>query len=108
MKVTVLLLVPLALVLLGSPVLSDSYGPYFQCYPPERDTFGDAFRMARDGQILDPDAGLNLEPVEGLEGRAAEGIHEKYIESLGKKAGGGGGGGTVGFVPLITGGAMGQ
>jgi hypothetical protein len=55
---------------------------------PERDTFGDAFRMARDGQILDPDAGLNLEPVEGLEGRAAEGIHEKYIESLGKKAGG--------------------
>lgn len=107
MKLKLLLLVLLAVVLIGSPVLSDSYGPYFQCHPPERDTFGDAFRMARNGQILDPDAGLNLEPVEGLEADAAERVHEKYLESLAKKAGGGGGG-TVGFVPLITGTGMGR
>ncbi len=106
MKARFLMLVPLALILLSSPVLSDSYGPYFPCDCPQRDTYGDAFRMARDSQILNPDAGLNLEPVEGLDGPAAERVYGNYLEGF-KKKGGGGGGGTVGFVPLITGAGMG-
>lgn len=99
--------VPLALILLCSPVLADSYGPYFRCDCPQRDTYGDAFRMARDGQILNPDAGLNLDPVEGLEGPAAKKVYDNYIETFTTKAGGGGGG-TVGFVPLISGSGTGQ
>ncbi|NLI81244.1 MAG: hypothetical protein GX443_06095 [Deltaproteobacteria bacterium] len=108
MQARCVLTVAVFLFLLVSPALAGSYGPYFPCTPPERDTFGDAFRMARDSQVLNPDASSNLDPVKGLEGRVAEKIHEKYVDALGKKMGGGtGSGGTVGFVPLLTGG-MGQ
>lgn len=33
--------------------------------------YGDSFRMARDNQILNPEASENLELVEGLDGTAA-------------------------------------
>lgn len=53
--------------------------------PPPEDTFGDAFRKARADQALNPDAGRDLAPVEGLDGRAAELIMDKYYKSFGKE-----------------------
>ncbi len=108
MNVRLMILVPVMLLLLCSPALADSYGTYFPCFPcygdQQKDTFGDAFRMARDSQILNPDAASNLDPVVGLEGQAAKKVHDNYIDGFGKKQGSGGRGGTVGFVPLLTGG----
>ncbi len=72
--------------------------------PPVRDTFGDAYRIARDNQVLNPDAALNLDSGEGLDGQAAENIYEKYVDSFKKPQGGGCGGTSFGgFVPLIGG-----
>lgn len=105
-----MILVPVMVLLVGSPVLAGSYGPYFPCFPcageQQKDTFGDAFRMARDSQFLNPDAASNLDPVVGLDAKAAKKVHDNYIEGFGKKQSGGRGG-TVGFVPLL-GGGLGQ
>ena len=43
------------------------------------DNWGRSFESARYNQILNPEAGKNLEPVVGLEGPAAERIMEGYI-----------------------------
>lgn len=92
-------MVPFAVLLLSSMVLADSHSPYFgDC---RRDTFGDSFRSIRDNQILNPDAGMDLEPVEGMDGRAAEAGYKKYIESFSKQKGGESSG-TVGFLPQIS------
>lgn len=102
MKARFMILVAVMLFLIDSPALADSYGPYFQCFPcyneQQADTFGDAFRMARDSQIVNPHAAANLDPVVGLEGQAAKNIHDKYIDGFSKKAEGGGGV-TVNFAP---------
>lgn len=93
----------LAVLLTGSPVLAaGSYGSYFydDC---RRDTFGESFHGMRDAQILNPDAGSNLAPVEGIDGQAADISYMKYIESFSKqknKAGSEGGG--VGFLPVVS------
>jgi len=52
----------------------------YKCDP--RDDFGKAYTLAVAGQILNPDAGTNLEPVEGIDGRAAEKIMKNYVESF--------------------------
>jgi hypothetical protein len=52
----------------------------YKCEP--RDDFGKAYTLAMAGQILNPDAGTNLEPVEGIDGRAAEKIMKNYVESF--------------------------
>jgi hypothetical protein len=40
--------------------------------------YGNSFRMAKTGQILNPEAGKNLEPVMGFDGRATLLNVEKY------------------------------
>ena len=52
----------------------------YTCEP--RNDFGKAYTLAKAGQILNPDAGTNLEPVEGIDGRAAEKIMKNYVESF--------------------------
>ncbi len=52
----------------------------YKCEP--RDDFGKAYTLAKAGQIMNPDAGTNLEPVEGIDGRAAEKIMKNYVESF--------------------------
>ncbi len=42
------------------------------------ESFGKAFRTARENQILYPDASKNLDPVTGLDGQAAEAAVERY------------------------------
>jgi len=45
--------------------------------------FGLAYTMANDQQTLNPDAGNNLDPVQGLEdGRAAKHTMERYRSSF--------------------------
>lgn len=49
------------------------------------ENWGRSFESARYNQILNPEAGKNLEPVVGLEGPAAERIMEGYISGDAKK-----------------------
>ena len=44
--------------------------------------FGKSLETAKNNQILNPDAGKNLEPVVGLNGEAAEQGVDKYKESF--------------------------
>lgn len=57
----------------------------FMCGSP-RERLGDAFRAQKENQILNPDAQWNMEPVEGLDGNAAEHVYNRYVESF-KKSG---------------------
>ncbi len=44
--------------------------------------WGKSFESAKNNQILNPDAGKNLDPVVGLDGTAADYSVEKYKESF--------------------------
>jgi hypothetical protein len=51
--------------------------------PPREETmldknWGRSYESAKYNQILNPEAGKNLEPVVGLDGEAADGVAEKY------------------------------
>ena len=48
--------------------------------------FGKSFESAKNNQILNPDAGKNLEPVVGLNGVEAEYGVDKYKKSFEKQA----------------------
>ncbi len=50
------------------------------CAQPTRldKNYGRSFKQARLNQILDPEAGKNLEPMTGLDGKAAQASIEKY------------------------------
>jgi len=47
--------------------------------------YGKSFESAKNNQILNPDAGKNLEPVVGLNGEAAEQGVDKYKKSFEKE-----------------------
>jgi hypothetical protein len=47
--------------------------------------WGKSFESAKKNQILNPDAGKNLDPVTGLDGEAADMNMEKYRESFKEK-----------------------
>lgn len=46
--------------------------------------YGVSQKLAIANQTLNPDAGRNTAPVEGLDGFAAKKIHEQYIKSFEK------------------------
>ena len=48
--------------------------------------YAKSFESAKNNQILNPDAGKNLEPVVGLNGEAAEHSVDKYKKSFEKQA----------------------
>jgi hypothetical protein len=48
--------------------------------------WGRSYQTAKYNQILNPDAGKNLKPVEGLSGKAAENSVEKYEGSFKEKS----------------------
>ena len=61
------------------------------CAGPTRvdKNYGKSFKQARVNQILDPEAEKNLEPVTGLDGKAAKAGIEKYRMTFeGSRAGG--------------------
>lgn len=68
------------LIILSSTAVAQCF--YFGYQP--REDFGDAYRQAKANQILNPEAARNLDPVEGFEGRAAEKVMQKYVDSFGK------------------------
>jgi len=47
--------------------------------------FGNSFESAKNSQILNPDAEKNLEPVVGLDGKAAEYTVDRYKKSFEKE-----------------------
>jgi hypothetical protein len=47
--------------------------------------WGESFEMAKRNQILNPEAGKDLDPVTGLDGEAAEANMEKYRDGFGEK-----------------------
>ncbi len=68
--------------------------------------YGMSYSMAKQGQILNPGASKNPEPVTGLNGNAAGANEEKYIQSFSK---GSGGQASKGFVvPMIPAGTAGM
>ncbi len=56
----------------------------FACAGPTRveKNFGKSVRQARINQILDPEAEKNLEPVTGLDGKAAQATIERYRKTF--------------------------
>jgi len=64
--------------------------------PVEMD-YGTSTKLATYGQILDPEASKNLDPVTGISGRAAMGILEDYFDKIGcASTGSSGGSGKAG------------
>ena len=53
--------------------------------------WGRSFEEQRVGQLLDPSAGKNTKPVDGMNGRAAEGAVQQYEGSFGGGSQRGGG-----------------
>jgi hypothetical protein len=73
---------PLALLALASLMLMTGSG----CRPTTLGAnTGVAYGLAKQGQILNPDAGENLEPVVGMEGVVAETAMEQYRKSFEKQ-----------------------
>ena len=101
MRVRVFIVSALTVLLICTSVLAEPC--LFMCGSP-REHLGDAFRAQRDNQILNPDAQWNMEPVEGLDGNAAEHVYNRYVDSF-KKSGSKqtSGVSTVGFLPVMTG-----
>ncbi len=56
-------------------------------YPTNTDlNWGRSYEMAKFNQILNPEAGKNLNPVEGMPGRAGEKVVANYEKSFEGKA----------------------
>ncbi len=54
-------------------------------YGALEDEDGVSYNAAKSGQILDPGASKNLEPVMGMSGKAAEAAMKQYTDSFNKK-----------------------
>ena len=70
-------------ILIGSIVM---FLTLASCVGPSRldVDYGTSHKLATFNQVLDPDAVKNLEPVEGLDGNAAERVVEKYEKDFEK------------------------
>jgi len=44
--------------------------------------WGKSFQFVKENQIANPDAGQNLEPVTGMDGKSAEVVIDQYHESF--------------------------
>lgn len=53
---------------------------YYQGEPPLEKNWGRSFESAKYNQTLNPEAGDNLAPVEGLDGEAAEGVWKDHLK----------------------------
>ena len=53
-------------------------------YGALEEDYGKSFNTAKYGQILNPGASKNLEPVTGLNGKATEAVMKKYVDSFSK------------------------
>jgi hypothetical protein len=54
------------------------------CATTLEENWGTSYQQAKQNQLLDPAAGKNLEPVEGLDGHASSVVMKRYYEALEK------------------------
>ena len=69
------------ILLLGAIII---FSCLYGCAGPSRleMDYGTSFKLQKFNQILDPDAGKNLELTEGLDGRAAGATVDNYYKSF--------------------------
>jgi hypothetical protein len=72
-------------VILAVGIFGCAQHPVIQTESQLDKNWGRSFEAARYNQILNPEAGKLPEPVEGLEGPAAERIMEGYMEGSAQK-----------------------
>lgn len=84
MQVRYLALIGLTIVLSTSSVCAETFVEWYQRTYQRETHFGVSHEAAKSGQILNPEAGENLDPVYGLDGEAAETTTEKYRKSFGE------------------------
>ncbi len=58
---------------------------YYQGESPLDKNWGRSFESAKYNETLNPESGENLEPVEGLDGAAAEIAQQRYLKGEQKK-----------------------
>ena len=69
-------------------VLIAAFSIFSGCAATQLDeNWGKSFESAKSNQILNPEAGQNLEPVVGLDGQAAEGSLGNYRKGFAPKKG---------------------
>jgi hypothetical protein len=76
----------LGLVLLGCAETNPFKRGYFAGPSRLEKDFGTSFELHKANQIAEPDAGKNLEPVTGFDGKAAQATLEKYRKEFEKPA----------------------
>ena len=81
-KKTAILAIFLFLACSSLALADDCCFDWWICHCDLRNDFGRAYTLAMASQILNPDAEMNLGPVEGLGGRAAEITMKKYEASF--------------------------
>ena len=67
-----------------STVSAGSLAEWYQRTYKKETKMGVAFQAAKSNQILNPDAGKEPEPVQGLDGQAAESAMDAYRGSFGR------------------------
>lgn len=72
---------------------------------PEMDArFGESLSIIKAQQTINPDASRNMDPVAGIDGKAAKGAYDNYRDSFRKPPAEGVGVSPVGNVPTGNGG----
>ena len=61
-------------------ILSGCAHYYYQGESPLEKNWGRSFESAKYNQMLNPEAGENLEPVEGFDGAAAQIAQQRYLK----------------------------
>jgi hypothetical protein len=61
---------------------AETFVEWYQRTYQKETNFGASYEAAKSGQILNPEAEKNLDPVYGLDGQAAEIAIEKYRHSF--------------------------
>ena len=72
-------------VIVAGGIIGCAQHPVIQTESRLDENWGRSFEAARFNQILNPEAGKNLEPVEGLDGPAAENVMKSYVKSFERK-----------------------
>jgi len=83
---TLVLIAMIAALLLTSGCCGNSHRLEFQCETMLDQNWGKSVEAAKSSQILNPQAGENLDPVVGLDGQAAERNLEQYRQDSEEQA----------------------
>lgn len=82
MRFRYLALILLVVLVSASSVCAETFVEWYRRTYQRETHFGASYEAARSGQILHPEAGKNLDPIEGFDGQAAEITMEKYRQGF--------------------------